>query len=105
MGPSQRAAVPTFRPPHRGCSERRGRNLGANDYITKPIDFDILEATINVRLTGRHETWPKLARLNDCEAEAITWVVRGKTSAQIAKLPKCSTCQNRPSILILTMLA
>jgi DNA-binding CsgD family transcriptional regulator len=30
--------------------------------------------------------WPKLAMLNDREVEALTWVARGKTSAQIADL-------------------
>jgi response regulator RpfG family c-di-GMP phosphodiesterase len=67
-------------------SERRGRNLGAADYITKPIDFDILEATVNARLAARNEAWPKLVTLSDREAEALTWVARGKTSAQIADM-------------------
>jgi DNA-binding response OmpR family regulator len=31
--------------------ELRGRNLGADDYVAKPIDFDILEAIIRARLT------------------------------------------------------
>jgi DNA-binding response OmpR family regulator len=38
--------------------ELQGRNLGADDYVTKPIDFDILEAIIRARLIGgvvRHE--------------------------------------------------
>jgi DNA-binding response OmpR family regulator len=69
-------------------SELRGRNLGADDYITKPIDFEILETIINARLAGvaRNEIWPKLANLNDREAETLTWVARGKTSAQIAEM-------------------
>jgi DNA-binding response OmpR family regulator len=69
-------------------SELRGRTLGADDYVTKPIDFDILETIINARLAGvaRNEVWLKLANLNDREAETLTWVARGKTSAQIAEL-------------------
>jgi DNA-binding response OmpR family regulator len=69
-------------------SELRGRHLGADDYVTKPIDFDILETIIRARLAGiaRNEVWPKLAHLNDREAETLTWVARGKTSAQIAKI-------------------
>jgi len=69
-------------------SELHARRLGADDYVTKPIDFDMLEMVINARLAGvaRNEMWPKLAMLNDREVEALTWVARGKTSAQIADL-------------------
>jgi DNA-binding NarL/FixJ family response regulator len=67
-------------------SELRARRLGADDYVTKPIDFDMLNMIINARLAGvaRNEMWPKLAMLNDREIEALTWVARGKTSAEIA---------------------
>jgi DNA-binding NarL/FixJ family response regulator len=69
------------------CSELRGRRLGADDYVTKPIDFDILETIIKARLVGiaRNESWPKLAMLNEREIEVLTWVARGKTSGQIAQ--------------------
>ena len=69
-------------------NELRARRLGADDYVTKPIDFEMLETIINARLTAvaRNEIWPKLAMLNDREVEALTWVARGKTSAQIADL-------------------
>jgi DNA-binding NarL/FixJ family response regulator len=69
-------------------SELRARRLGADDYITKPIDFDMLEMIINARLAGvaRNEVWPKLVTLNDREIEALTWVARGKTSAEVADL-------------------
>ena len=69
-------------------NELRARRLGADDYVTKPIDFDMLEVIINARLAGvaRNKMWPKLAMLNDREIEALTWVARGKTSAQIAEL-------------------
>ena len=30
--------------------ELQGRNLGADDYVTKPVDFDILDAIIRARL-------------------------------------------------------
>ncbi len=68
--------------------ELRGRQMGADDYLTKPIDFDILESIINARLArvARSELWPKLANLNDREAEILTWAARGKTSAQIAEI-------------------
>ena len=69
-------------------NELHARRLGADDYVTKPIDFDMLEMVINARLAGvaRNEMWPKLAMLNDREVEALTWVAGGKTSAQIADL-------------------
>ena len=69
-------------------SELRARRLGADDYVTKPIDFDMLGMIINARLAGvaRNDMWPKLAMLNDREIEALTWVARGKTSAEIADL-------------------
>ncbi len=67
-----------------------GRQLGADDYVTKPIDFDVLETIINARLAGvaRNEKWPKLIDLNDREVETLTWAARGKTSAEIAQNPR-----------------
>jgi DNA-binding NarL/FixJ family response regulator len=69
-------------------NELRGRRLGADDYLTKPIDFEVLHRTINARLASvaHNEIWPKLTVLNDREIEMLTWVARGKTSAQIAKI-------------------
>jgi DNA-binding NarL/FixJ family response regulator len=68
-------------------SELKGRRLGADDYVTKPIDFDILATIINARLAGvaRTRLGAKLVRLNDREIETLTWVARGKTSAEIAR--------------------
>src|SRR5580704_151668 len=69
-------------------SELRGRRLGADDYVTKPIDFDILATIINARLAGvaRTALWPKTIELNDREVEVLTWVARGKTSTEIAQI-------------------
>src|SRR6516165_8828391 len=69
-------------------NELRARRLGADDYVTKPIDFDILEMIIKARLAGvaRIEMRLKLLDLNDREIEVLTWVARGKTSAQIAEM-------------------
>jgi len=69
-------------------SELKGRQLGADDYITKPIDFDMLAAIINARLAGvaRNGVWPKTVALNDREVEVLTWVARGKTSMGIAQI-------------------
>jgi DNA-binding response OmpR family regulator len=69
-------------------NELKGRQLGADDYVTKPIDFDVLDAIINARLTrvARGDVWPKNVGLNDREIETLTWAARGKTSAEIATL-------------------
>jgi DNA-binding response OmpR family regulator len=69
-------------------SELKGRQLGADDYVTKPIDFDVLATIITARLAGvaRTELWPKLVDLNEREVETLTWAARGKTSAEIAQI-------------------
>jgi DNA-binding NarL/FixJ family response regulator len=68
-------------------AELKGRQLGADDYVRKPIDFEILCAIIDARLAGvaRTKVWPKLVKLNPREIEIMTLVARGQTSAQIAK--------------------
>ncbi len=69
-------------------NELKGRQLGADDYVTKPIDFEMLAAIIAARLAGvaRNGLWPKGIGLNDREVEALTWSARGKTSAEIATI-------------------
>src|SRR5215475_3073271 len=69
-------------------NELKGRQLGADDYVTKPIDFDMLSVIINARLVGvaRTEVWAKFVELHDREVETLTWVARGKTSAEIAQI-------------------
>ncbi|MDH6263878.1 MULTISPECIES: response regulator [unclassified Bradyrhizobium] len=69
-------------------NELKGRQLGADDYVTKPIDFDILVSIINARLAhvARTDVWVKEVNLNHREIETLTWVARGKTSAEIAKI-------------------
>ncbi len=68
-------------------TELKGRRLGADDYITKPIDFDRLVFIINARIAGiaRTKLLPKIAKLNDREIEVLTWVSRGNTSTEIAR--------------------
>jgi DNA-binding response OmpR family regulator len=69
-------------------NELKGRQLGADDYVTKPIDFDVLQTIIDARLAGvaRNELWPKLVELNEREVETLTWAARGKTSGEIAQI-------------------
>ena len=65
-----------------------GRQLGADDYVTKPIDFEILVSIIRARLAGvaRMEIWPQSVCLSDREVEVLTWSARGKTSGEIASI-------------------
>jgi DNA-binding response OmpR family regulator len=69
-------------------NELKGRQLGADDYVTKPIDFEMLAAIIAARLAGvaRMDVWPTTIALNEREVEVLTWAARGKTSAEIAKI-------------------
>ena len=69
------------------ADELRGRRLGADDYVTKPIDFERLAHIINARLVGvaRTKRLPRRAELNDRQIQVLTWVARGMTSAEIAR--------------------
>jgi DNA-binding NarL/FixJ family response regulator len=69
-------------------NELRGRRLGADDYVTKPIDFDVLEAIVKTRLSrrGRGDARSSQMKLSDREVETLTWAARGKTSAEIAQI-------------------
>jgi DNA-binding NarL/FixJ family response regulator len=68
-------------------TELKGRRLGADDYVTKPIDYERLVFIINARLDGvaRTKLSPRLVKLNAREIEVLTWVTRGKTSIEIAR--------------------
>jgi len=63
----------------------RGRRLGADDYVTKPVDFEILAEIIKRRLAPPGRTAPPPA-LTPREREIMTWVARGKSSTDIAVL-------------------
>jgi DNA-binding NarL/FixJ family response regulator len=68
--------------------ELKGRRLGADDYVTKPVDFDVLHAIIDARLKGvaRLNVWKSQCDLNDRETEALMWAARGKTTEDIAAI-------------------
>jgi DNA-binding response OmpR family regulator len=69
-------------------NELKGRQLGADDYVTKPIDFDMLATIITARLNGvaRTGVWSSRVELNEREVEVLTWAARGKTSVEIAQI-------------------
>jgi DNA-binding NarL/FixJ family response regulator len=68
-------------------NELDGRRLGADDYVTKPIDFERLALIIDARLSGvaRTKLWTKSVRLSDREIEILTLIAHGQTSHQIAR--------------------
>lgn len=70
------------------ANELKGRQLGADDYITKPVDFDILATIITARLNrvARSAVRPKQIDLTEREVETLTWAARGKTSLEIAQI-------------------
>jgi DNA-binding NarL/FixJ family response regulator len=69
-------------------TELKGRRLGADDYVTKPIDFEILATIIAARLNGgaRNDVWSRDVDLSERERESLTWSARGKTSGEIATI-------------------
>jgi DNA-binding NarL/FixJ family response regulator len=69
-------------------SELKGRRLGADDYVSKPIDFEILATIIEARLGrgARAGVWSQNVALNEREVECLTWSARGKTSPEIATI-------------------
>lgn len=67
--------------------ELQGRNLGADDYVTKPIDFDILEMIVRARLIGgvvRHEIPARSPKPIDHHAETPRRGARAKLYSNTA---------------------
>ncbi len=68
--------------------EIKGWQLGADDYLTKPVDYDVLAALITARLArvARSALWPKRVGLREREVETLTWAARGKTFGEIGEI-------------------
>lgn len=73
-------------------NELKGRRLGADDYVAKPIDFDVLETILRARLArvAREEVWSREVDLSPRELDVLTWSARGKTSDEIAGILELS---------------
>ncbi len=69
-------------------TELRAWRLGAEDYVTKPIDFELLAALITARLrrVPRVERQTVRAELGQREVETLTWAARGKSSTEIGEI-------------------
>jgi DNA-binding response OmpR family regulator len=69
-------------------NELKGWQLGADDYLTKPVDYDVLAALITARLArvARSTIWPKQVDLREREVETLTWAARGKTFWEIGEI-------------------
>jgi len=69
-------------------SELRGWQLGADDYLTKPVDYEVLAARIGARLArvARSAALPQQVQLREREVETLTWAARGKTFEEIGTI-------------------
>ena len=69
-------------------NEIKAWRLGADDYLTKPVDYEVLAALITARLArvARRTVWPTRVGLRDREVETLTWAARGKTFAEIGEI-------------------
>jgi len=69
-------------------NELKGWQLGADDYLSKPVDYDVLAARIGARLArvARNAVWPKQVHLREREVETLTWAARGKTFEEIGTI-------------------
>ncbi len=79
--------------------QRTGMNLGADDYLVKPVEPADLLAAVSARLRRRRQSGAgrpasvadaspaalgKALSLTPREAELLSWVVQGKTNPEIA---------------------
>ncbi len=66
----------------------QARQLGCDDYVTKPIDFELLIAIIRHRLSvaGDKTAEKSVLRLTERELQVLTCVARGKSSSDIATI-------------------
>jgi DNA-binding NarL/FixJ family response regulator len=71
-------------------SHLHARRLGCDDFISKPLDFELLVEIVRNRLTQHTQRMPTDFALTDREIEALTWVAKGKSSTDIAVLMNVS---------------
>lgn len=67
-------------------SHLRACRLGCDDFISKPLDFELLIEILRCRLASKSRVALPLYSLTDREREIITWVSRGKSSHDIGAI-------------------
>lgn len=71
-------------------SNLQARRMGCDDFITKPLDLELLVEIVRNRLVQPSRPVSADYSLTDRELEALTWVARGKSSIDIAVLMNVS---------------
>ena len=71
-------------------SHLQARKLGCDDFLSKPLDFELLIEIVRSRLAQRSAAKPIDFALTDRELEAMVWVAKGKSSTDIAMLMSIS---------------
>lgn len=71
-------------------SHLQARRLGCDDFIAKPLDFELLVEIIRRRLAQHPSQERADFSLTEREIEALTWVAKGKSSTDIAVLMNVS---------------
>jgi DNA-binding NarL/FixJ family response regulator len=93
--PSEAASIPFIFLTAFGHRENQieARRMGSDDFITKPIDFELLIAVLQnvlqrppTHTTGANLNLGGSPRLTVREREIVTWVSSGKSSADIAQI-------------------
>ena len=82
------------------AQEVKGLNTGAIDYITKPINGDIVKARVRNHLKFRKAAQApavaeepadaRMAQMTERQQEIFRWVREGKTNWEIARIVGCS---------------
>jgi DNA-binding NarL/FixJ family response regulator len=71
-------------------SHLQARRMGCDDFLTKPLDFELLVEIVRNQLAQHPQQAPVDFALTDREIEALTWVAKGKSSTDIAVLMNVS---------------
>ena len=68
----------------------QARRLGCDDFIAKPLDFELLVEIVRNRLARQSRPTDADVALTGREVEALSWVAKGKSSTDISVLMNVS---------------